>query len=183
MSLNRASCTQRAPANHWLIGCICHAEQLINSFKPEQEKTAQCVGSVEDQGRRLQVKTRRVVAATSSCLRRGVQWFHAGDAGWRLCRLRPSAALGSVYFQKQLNHHSTALPLKISSWFGGLAAAHFLKKYFESWLEEPLGSNYFFFFPIIDRFLFTQSAKSGPVRCQFHSAPSLPFKWKIWRWR
>lgn len=72
-------------------------------LKPNKT-SAVCVGSVEDKGQFLRVKTRRVVAAAYSCLQGRVQWFRAGYAGWlRLCWPRPSAAHVTVYFDKKVN--------------------------------------------------------------------------------
>lgn len=155
-------------------------------FETKQNKRSVCVGSVEDKGQFLRVKTHRVAAAASSCLQGRVQWFQAGNAGWlRLCWPRPSAALVTLYFDKKVNR----LEFNRAA-FKNLQAA-------EKWLWSvlvwmfgrcPLPQKVFwittggaFRFKLLLKItaplLFTQATKYDPVRCQFHSARSLkPFK-------
>lgn len=98
VQLHRASFYQ--PLADWI-----YTPYSAAGLKPNKTSAVcVCVGSVEDKGQFLRVKTRRVVAAASSCLQGRVQWFQAGNAGClRLCWPRPSAALGTVYFDKKIN--------------------------------------------------------------------------------
>lgn len=123
-------------------------------FKTKPNKRSVCVGSVEDKGQFLRVKTRRVVAAASSCLQRKSPVISGRKRQVDCDSADPDHLLRLALFiliRKLTACNPTALPLNISrqqkidsevSWFGCLAAAHFLKKYFESRLEEPLGSDY-----------------------------------------